>query len=115
MSTLVQMQSLIGVKISELTQYKNVNIYHIISAFIQPERAGTPFRHLFSRQLALCNSVFFSRNSVPVPFNLEKKHCIIFIIIQSSINQDISNVPANKISRWSARQTMDEIKKKMKR
>ena len=36
-------------------------------------------------------------------------HCL------SSINQDISNAPANKISRWRARQTMDEIKKKMKR
>ena len=31
-----------------------------------------------------------------------------------SINQDISNTPANKISRWRARQTMDIIKQKTK-
>ena len=31
-----------------------------------------------------------------------------------SINQDISNAPANKISRWRARQTMNIIKKKAK-
>ena len=31
-----------------------------------------------------------------------------------SINQDISNAPANKISRWRARQTMDVIKQKTK-
>ena len=27
--------------------------------FFQPERAGTAFRHLFSRSIALCNSAFF--------------------------------------------------------
>ena len=32
--------------------------------------------------------------------------------INQSIKQDISNAPANKISRWRARQTMDEIMKK---
>ena len=32
--------------------------------------------------------------------------------INQSINQDISNAPANKISHWHARQRMDEIKRK---
>ena len=32
--------------------------------------------------------------------------------INQSINPDISNAPANKISLWRARQTMDDIKKK---
>ena len=30
--------------------------------------------------------------------------------INQSINQDISNAPANRKSRWRARQSMDEIK-----
>ena len=39
-------------------------LYTIIrsSAFFQPEHAGTAFKHLFSRQTALCNSVFLSWN-----------------------------------------------------
>ena len=43
------------------------------------------------------------------------RHSGIVNCVIQSINQDISNAPANKISRWRAQQTMDEIKKKMKR
>ena len=46
-------------------------------------------------------------------FIIVKEKNKIFTMVNQSINQDILNAPANKVSRWHARQRMDENEKKI--